>query len=106
MRKRNIDPEFSETEADKIACELTTKLQDTTEQFILTLKPQNIPVTNIQFHGIFNALLNYFHLTLVSLTNSIEGTKDQLYFIKNIDSSLHHILSHILNDIGNDHTKH
>jgi len=104
MKKHNIDPKYQETEDDIIGCELVAKLKTTTQEYFKSVKTEDLTSSN--FQTIFNALMNYFHHTLYALIHCIKDTKDQLHFVKNVDSSLHHILSHLLNEIGNDTTKH
>lgn len=101
-----IDPENPEDESDKVTCDLTALLRSATLTFIDGLKDNKTPFTLGQFNGIFNANLNYFHQTLDLLVHCIDGTKEQLQFIKAADSAFHHILNHLLEDIGEDVVKH
>jgi len=101
-----IDPKNPEDESDKVTCDLTAILRDATITFINTLKDDKTPFTLGQFNGIFNANLNYFHQTMDLLVHCIDGTKEQLSFTKAVDAGFHHILNHLLEDIGDESTKH
>lgn len=106
MTYPSIDPKNPEDESDKVTCDLTEILRSSTIKFIETLKDNKTPFTLGQFNGIFNANLNYFHQTMDLLVHCIDGTKEQLQFIKAVDSGFHHILNHLLEDIGDESTKH
>ena len=106
MTYNSIDPKKPEDESDIVTCDLTELLRSTTTIFINNLKDVKTPFTIGQFNGIFNANLNYFHQTLDLLVHCIDNKKDQLQVIKAADSAFHHILNHLLEDIGEEITKH
>lgn len=106
MTYEAIDPKNPEDESDKVTCDLTEILRSSTIKFIETLKDDETPFTLGQFNGIFNANLNYLHQTLDMLVHCIYGTKEQLSFIKAADSGFHHILNHLLEDIGEEARQH
>lgn len=103
---RVIDPKNPEDDSDIVTCALTELLRNTTLGFINGLKDDKTPFTPEQFNGIYNAAMNYFHQTLDLLVHCIDGTKDQLGFIKAADAGFHHIMNHLLEDIGEQVTKH
>lgn len=106
MTDRYIDPKNPKDECDKVTCELITQLQDVTMKYMEGLKPNDVAFTPEQFNGVYNAALNYFHQTIDMLVHCISGTKEQLAFIKHTDAGFHHILNHLLDEIGEQVVKH
>ena len=99
MTIRNIDPKNPQDDCDIVTSALLNLLRETTTTYIDTIKPETFAFTPEQYHGIYNAVLNYFHHTIDLLVQNI-AVEHRKEFLEDVDTAFHHILNHLLDDVS------